>query len=159
MRSLLQTTCAVLLTICVVGCSVTQAAPAPEDRAPSLNKAYLQGEWVAVSAAVSDARDGHRIDETMKRELVRTDRSLVLTFGNDSAGIRTTVPDDDARSIPFEFTGTWQYQQQQNVLNIQTGDVDWEFRVTDISGNTMTLSFSMPMMDPNHIHRVQFERR
>jgi hypothetical protein len=128
--------------------------------ADSPDTADLHGDWEAVSADITDPRDGHQIMEASQQEMVRTDKSMVLSFSEDEATIQMSVQTENGQSESDEFTGTWQFRDDAgDSLIVQTGDVEWRFQVTELTSDRMELAFNMPMMPENHVHRVEFVRQ
>ncbi|MBD3274822.1 MAG: hypothetical protein GF372_05895 [Candidatus Marinimicrobia bacterium] len=128
--------------------------------ADSPDTANFHGDWEAVSADITDPRDGHQIMEASQQEMVRTDKSMVLSFSEDKATIQMSVQTENQQSESDEFTGTWQFQDDTgDSLIVQTGDVEWRFQVTELTTDRMVLAFNMPMMPENQVHQVEFVRQ
>ncbi len=108
----------------------------------------LQGDWKAVSADVYDPREGQEILEGTKMRMIQSDTSMVLSFFGDSATIRVRTADK-----PWRFNGTW---TNGDSLVVRTGDLDWNFQVSDFSPARMRLTFNIPMMPPHQVHEVDF---
>ncbi|MBD3275629.1 MAG: hypothetical protein GF372_09975, partial [Candidatus Marinimicrobia bacterium] len=101
-----------------------------------------------------------QIMEASQQEMVRTDKSMVLSFSEDKATIQMSVQTENQQSESDEFTGTWQFRDDSgDSLIVQTGDVEWRFQVTELTTDRMVLAFNMPMMPENHVHQVEFVRQ
>ena len=128
--------------------------------ADSTDTADFHGDWEAVSADITDPREGHQIMEASQQEMIQADKSMVLSFSENKATIQVNVSGDGQMPGDQQFTGSWQYKGANgDSLIVNTGDVNWRFLVTDLSSDRMQLAFSMPMMPENHIHRVDFVKQ
>ncbi len=124
-----------------------------------INTAQLQGDWDAVSADVTDPRDGHEILEETRMNMVETDTTMMLSFQENSASLQVNVQQSPDVDTTLQFSGTWEYiDSPEDSIIFRTGNVAWRFAVTPFSPDRMELTYIMPMMSENQIHEVVFEK-